>query len=66
MATKYIKVLNIRKFAHERGRKVSKEFIQTLDRLIADKIADTCKIHNGGRKTLKGYLLPSSSQSLHK
>ena len=50
--TKYIKAAAIKKFAKERGKRVSAEFLLSLDEYINNKMATACDEHNGGKKTL--------------
>lgn len=51
-STKYIKASTIKKFAKERGKRVSTEFLLSLDEYIANKMSTACDEHNGGKKTL--------------
>lgn len=50
--TKYIKASAIKKFAKERGKRVSAEFMLSLDEYINNKLSTACDEHNGGKKTL--------------
>lgn len=50
--TKYIKASTIKKFAKERGKRVSAEFLLSLDEYINNKMSAACEEHNGGKKTL--------------
>lgn len=51
-STKYIKTSAIKKLAKERGKRVSTEFLLSLDEYIANKMSTACEEHNGGKKTL--------------
>jgi hypothetical protein len=51
-STKYIKASAIKKLAKEKGKRVSAEFLLSLDEYINHKIATACDEHNGGKKTL--------------
>lgn len=51
-STKYIKASAIKKLAKEKGKRVSTEFLLSLDEYINGKIATACDEHNGGKKTL--------------
>lgn len=50
--TKYIKASTIKKFAKEKGKRVSTEFLLSLDEYIKNKLSTACDEHNGGKKTL--------------
>ena len=54
MTTKliYIKQSAIRKYAKSHGKRVSSEFLSALDRYLEQKVFDSAKEHNGGKKTL--------------
>jgi hypothetical protein len=52
----YIKAATIRKLIKSHGKRTSTEFLASLDRWVADKVADACKEHNGGKKTLDAAL----------
>ena len=54
--THYIKSSSIRKLAKQNGKRVSKEFLASLDRYIEKKVNEACAEHNGGRKTLDSAL----------
>jgi hypothetical protein len=49
---KYIKASAIKKFAKTRGKRVSADFLLSLDEYINSKLAIACDEHNGGKKTL--------------
>ena len=51
-STKYIKASAIKKLAKQKGKRVSSEFLLSLDEYINTKIATACEEHNGGKKTL--------------
>lgn len=51
-STKYIKASSIKKFAKEKGKRVSAEFLLSLDEYIQNKMNHACEEHNGGKKTL--------------
>jgi hypothetical protein len=51
-STKYIKASAIKKLAKAKGKRVSSEFLLSLDEYINAKIATACEEHNGGKKTL--------------
>ena len=51
-STKYIKASAIKKLAKVKGKRVSTEFLLSLDEYINQKIANACEEHNGGKKTL--------------
>jgi hypothetical protein len=61
MSTTYIKPSTIKKLAKSHGKRVSKDFIEALDRYLEKKIVVACQEHNGGKKTLDsalaGYIL---------
>jgi hypothetical protein len=53
MKLQFIKASSIRKEVRlVHGKRVSKEFLYALDRLMERKIREACKEHNGGKKTL--------------
>lgn len=52
MKLQYIKPSTIRTLAKQNGKRVSKDFLQALDRYLQKKVEDACAEHNGGRKTL--------------
>lgn len=51
-STKYIKASAIKKLVKAKGKRVSTEFLLSLDEYINNKIASACEEHNGGKKTL--------------
>jgi hypothetical protein len=57
----YIKAKNIRDCVKGHNKRVSKEFLEALDRYVHSKILQAVKEHNGGKKTLDsaiaGYIL---------
>ena len=62
--TTYIKASAIRKFTKSHGKRVSAEFLSSLDRYLEAKVLIALKEHNGGKKTLDaalaGYILGNS------
>lgn len=54
--TTNIKASAIRKIAKQHGKRVSKDFLEALDRYIEKKVALACSEHNGGKKTLDSGL----------
>jgi hypothetical protein len=52
----YIKARNIRDKAKGFNKRVSKEFLESLDRYVHDKLLDCLEEHNGGKKTLDAAL----------
>ena len=52
----YIKAKNIRDKASGFNKRVSKDFLEALDRYVHDKLLDCIEEHNGGKKTLDGAL----------
>jgi hypothetical protein len=38
------------------GKRVSKDFLEALDRMVQRKVREACKEHNGGKKTLDASL----------
>lgn len=61
MSLHYIKASAVRKFVKTYGKRVSKEFLESLDRLVEKKLSQASTEHNGGKKTLDsavaGYIL---------
>lgn len=59
--TVYIKTSSIKKFAKSHGKRVSADFLASLDRWVENKVLLATKEHNGGKKTmdsaLAGYIL---------
>lgn len=59
--TAYIKTSAIKKFAKANGKRVSADFLATLDRWVEAKVLLATKEHNGGKKTMDssvaGYIL---------
>lgn len=51
-STKYIKASAIKKLAKQKDKRVSAEFLLSLDSYIQNKISTACDEHNGGKKTL--------------
>lgn len=51
-STKYIKASAIKKLAKDKGKRVSLEFLLSLDEYINQKMSTACEEHNGGKKTL--------------
>ncbi len=49
---KYLNVSNIKKLAKEQNKRVGKDFLNSLDVFIYEKILKACRVHNGGKKTL--------------
>jgi hypothetical protein len=54
--THYIKPSALRKLIKSHGKRVSADFLSSLDRWVETKVADACKEHNGGKKTLDSAL----------
>jgi hypothetical protein len=52
----YIKAKNIRDKAKGFNKRVSKDFLEALDRYVHDKLLDCLEEHNGGKKTLDSAL----------
>lgn len=52
MKLNYIKASVIRKVAKTHGKRVSKDFLEALDRLVEHKLTQACEQHNGSKKTL--------------
>lgn len=57
----YIKSANVKKFCKSHGKRVSKDFLEALDRHMEKKLLQALTEHNGGKKTLDialaGYIL---------
>ena len=57
----YIKSANVKKFCKGHGKRVSKDFLEALDRYMEKKLLQAVAEHNGGKKTLDialaGYIL---------
>jgi hypothetical protein len=57
MKLHFIKASSVRKEARLlHGKRVSKDFLEALDRLMERKIREACQEHNGGKKTLDASL----------
>jgi hypothetical protein len=56
MKLQYIKPSTIRLLAKQNGKRVSKDFLQALDRYLQRKVEIACTEHNGGKKTLDSGL----------
>lgn len=54
--SQYIKTSAVKKFAKSHGKRVSKDFIEALDRYVCVKILSALSEHNGGKKTLDSGL----------
>lgn len=52
MKLNHIKASAVRKAAKARGKRVSKDFLEALDRLVEHKLNQACDQHNGSKKTL--------------
>jgi hypothetical protein len=53
MKLQFIKASSIRKEVRlVHGKRVSKDFLESLDRLVERKIRQASQEHNGGKKTL--------------
>lgn len=52
----YLKAATVRKLIKSHGKRVSSDFLASLDRYVEAKVADACKEHNGGKKTLDAAL----------
>lgn len=46
----------VRALAKEKGKRVSPEFIEELNRRMTNKIIAACAVHNGGKKTLDAFI----------
>ena len=61
MKLKYIKASAVREQAKRQGKRVSKDYLEALDRNIGKKVEQSLMEHNGGKKTLDlavaGYVL---------
>jgi histone H3/H4 len=52
-----IKASAVKKLAKSQGgKRVSKDFLEALDRYVCVKILSACSEHNGGKKTLDSGL----------
>lgn len=56
MSHTYIKPAAIRRAAKQDGRRVSREFLDALDRYVERAIRRATAEHNGGRKTLDRHV----------
>ena len=52
----YIKPSCVKKLAKQYGRRVGKDFMEALDRLVERKVVQATKEHNGGKITLDSAL----------
>ena len=53
MIQKYINVSAVKKFVKlQSGKRVSKDFLDALDRFVEHKLSNASREHNGGKKTL--------------
>jgi histone H3/H4 len=52
MSNRYIRPAAVRRAAKEAGKRVSKEYLEALDRYVGRAIERALAEHNGGRKTL--------------
>jgi hypothetical protein len=53
MSQKYINVSAVKKFVKlQYGKRVGKDFLDALNRLVERKLVDASREHNGGKKTL--------------
>ena len=53
MSQKYINTASVKKFVKMKsGKRVSKDFLDALDRHIENKLINAGSEHNGGKKTL--------------
>jgi hypothetical protein len=53
MSQKYINTSAIKKFVKmQSGKRVGKDFLDALDRHIENKLLNSSREHNGGKKTL--------------
>lgn len=48
----YIVVSKVRELCKKNGRRLSKEFLHSLDAHVEDKVNKACQVHNGGKQTL--------------
>lgn len=56
MKTQYIKANKVKSLVKSHGKRTSKEFLASLDRLIERKVREAVAEHNGGKKTLDASL----------
>ena len=56
MAT-YIKASLVRRLVRDHHRRVSVEFLEALDRYVAETVEKSIAVHNGGRRTLDATVL---------
>jgi hypothetical protein len=49
---RYIKASVVRKLVKSHGKRVSKAYLEALDRHILAKVVAGISVHNGGKKTL--------------
>lgn len=54
---KYIKQAVVRNYAKTKGKRVSVEFLMTLDTIVEQAVFTATKEHNNGKKTLTAHLL---------
>lgn len=52
MSIQYVRVSKVKELCKSNNKRMSKEFLDSLDRHIRHKIELACKVHNGGKKTL--------------
>jgi len=53
----YLKPSAVKALARERGRRVGRDFMASLDGAIQDLLERACSIHNGGKITLDASIL---------
>ena len=56
MAT-YIVTSHVRRLVNEHGKRCSVEFLEALDRHVAEKIEEALAVHNGGKRTLDATII---------
>lgn len=60
---KYIKQAVVRKYAKTKGKRVSVEFLMTLDTIVEQAVFTATKEHNNGKKTLTAHLLVTPAKA---
>ncbi len=56
ISLRYIKKKSIRDYVKLKGKRLSPAFLLKLDDHVQKKLDDACSIHNGGKKTLDGFI----------
>ncbi len=62
----FLQETKVKELVHERGKRVSKEYLAALDSLVNDLVEGSCKVFNGGSSQLTPLVLNHALKGIAK